>query len=177
MSQHGKGSSYQLLQLVLKDPEYLVKRVNDLLKNDHIAISNMDISKPDSSDHQEGTIEGFLEKNYAEFSCLNKNSFHNWWAHVKSKPTWDFISTCSINKKKGLLIVEAKSHRNEMESEGKLINVDLREYQNWLGEIKALQSKIQQVKKHKFNLSVVELKSVLMQLKDRKSTRLNSSHL
>ena len=69
MSQHGKGSSYQLLQLVLKDPEYLVKRVNDLLKNDHIAISNMDISKPDSSDHQEGTIEGFLEKNYAEFSC------------------------------------------------------------------------------------------------------------
>lgn len=47
----------------------------------------------------------------------------NWWLAVPKyrTPNWDFISTCKINGQKGILLIEAKAHRGELngESHGK----------------------------------------------------------
>ena len=45
-----------------------------------------------------------------------------WWLEVvrgANTPNWDLASTCSIEGRKGLLLVEAKSHSHELEKEGK----------------------------------------------------------
>ena len=46
----------------------------------------------------------------------------DWWLSVVSKantPNWDVASTCKIEGKEGLLLVEAKAHRNELSKAGK----------------------------------------------------------
>jgi hypothetical protein len=40
-------------------------------------------------------------------------------------PNWDIASTCTIDGRKGLLLVEAKAHRPELTEEGKRVNDDI----------------------------------------------------
>ncbi|MCM8758861.1 MAG: hypothetical protein NC906_03700 [Candidatus Omnitrophica bacterium] len=35
-------------------------------------------------------------------------------------PNWDLISTCNINNKKGLILIEGKAHELELEKKGKI---------------------------------------------------------
>lgn len=45
-----------------------------------------------------------------------------WWLAVArgaNTPNWDIASTCTIEGKKGLVLVEAKAHANELDTEGK----------------------------------------------------------
>jgi hypothetical protein len=46
----------------------------------------------------------------------------DWWLSAPrgaNPPNWDIASTCSINRKKGLLLVEAKAHEKELSEAGK----------------------------------------------------------
>lgn len=46
----------------------------------------------------------------------------NWWLVVRSganTPNWDIVSTCTIEDRKGLLLIEAKAHAEELYPEGK----------------------------------------------------------
>ena len=47
----------------------------------------------------------------------------DWWLAVRrgsmTTPCWDIASTCTIQGKSGLLLVEAKAYANELDSEGK----------------------------------------------------------
>jgi hypothetical protein len=46
----------------------------------------------------------------------------SWWLVSKKKantPNWDLISTCKINGVNGLLLIEAKAHKNELSIDGK----------------------------------------------------------
>jgi hypothetical protein len=43
-----------------------------------------------------------------------------WWLHKDTTtPNWDLISTCTINGKRGILLIEAKAHFKELENESK----------------------------------------------------------
>lgn len=59
--------------------------------------------------------------------CINWKSLNNWWLQHKrgaNTPNWDFVSTCTIERKKGLVLVEAKAHENELKKEGKKLDVN-----------------------------------------------------
>ena len=46
-----------------------------------------------------------------------------WWLEIAGPtswtPQWDFASTCNIEGRKGLILVEAKAHLNELSTDGK----------------------------------------------------------
>ena len=47
-----------------------------------------------------------------------------WWLAARERansPNWDIASTCKIEGEQGLLLVEAKAHTNELETEGKTL--------------------------------------------------------
>lgn len=157
MSQLNKGSSHQILQLVLRDPGFITKRVNDLLRSDDICFSSSDHCSPNSQNYKESTIEEFLPDCNMDFPQFENKSIQSWWAAVKQKPNWDFISTCKINGRKGILLVETKSHFGELEAGGKKILVDLNVSGNKLGEIIYLMEENHYAKNLKLKLTINEL--------------------
>ena len=52
-------------------------------------------------------------------SDMEVDRFASWWVRSGTPPTWDLIATCKIDRRPGLLIVEAKAYENEMHREGK----------------------------------------------------------
>jgi hypothetical protein len=57
----------------------------------------------------------------------NKKLISNCWLKHKrgaNTPNWDFIGSCSIKGKRGLVIIEAKAHKNEALINGKKLNND-----------------------------------------------------
>ena len=125
MSQYEKGSSYQLLRVIEQDPKTLFNLVENGLASYSVRFDSSEQYSPNQQDKAESTIETFIREIAKEFSQADLKSIYNWWAPVKQTPNWDFISTCNINGSKGILLVEAKSHTEEMEEEGKPITVDL----------------------------------------------------
>jgi hypothetical protein len=62
-----------------------------------------------------GESEGFLTKERRE-------KVTTWWLVVRERantPNWDIASTCTIDGKPGLLLIEAKAHSAELKAEGK----------------------------------------------------------
>lgn len=51
-----------------------------------------------------------------------RSEITNWWLRVVRRantPNWDLVSTCKVDGRPGLLLVEAKAHRNETSHAGK----------------------------------------------------------
>lgn len=69
---------------------------------------------------REGQLKEFLGTN---FSSQLAKDFVTWWLAIPKyrTPNWDFISTCQIKGQKGILLIEAKAHKGELngESHGK----------------------------------------------------------
>jgi len=62
-----------------------------------------------------GESEGFLSK-------AQREEVTRWWLAVRERantPNWDIASTCTIEGKAGLLLVEAKAHDKELKEDGK----------------------------------------------------------
>ncbi|GFO55960.1 hypothetical protein GMSM_29670 [Geomonas sp. Red276] len=53
----------------------------------------------------------------------HRDELRNWWLKAggpKTRtPNWDIVSTCTVNGKKGFLLIEAKAHVNELKNEVK----------------------------------------------------------
>jgi hypothetical protein len=67
-------------------------------------------SKPAEAKLLEKTI-GFLKDD------SQREGIAKWWLAVRenaNSPNWDLVSTCTIGKKPGLLLVEAKAHEGEL---------------------------------------------------------------
>jgi hypothetical protein len=127
MSQHKHGSSHQLLQWTKQSRDEIAASLNNILssKGSNIEINPDCIWRPDGlNDLKEYTLKDFISKFCTNYSGFNAELFSDWWVGSGTNPTWDFISTCTINNKEGLLLVEAKSHIKEMEIGGKLIRCD-----------------------------------------------------
>ena len=65
--------------------------------------------------------EAELDKADALISLETSQQLKTWWLAVArgTTPNWDIASTCRIEGKDGLLLVEAKAHENELATAGK----------------------------------------------------------
>lgn len=117
-----KGSKYALLKWV--ESGSFIKELNTLLECTKATISEYDNWMPKSLlNEREAELKDFLKYNFSQ--AIGEN-MHDWWLAVKHPmsrtPNWDLVSTCTIKGKKGLLLVEAKAHDDELHTEGKPLN-------------------------------------------------------
>lgn len=109
-----KGSKRCMLEFI--NSADFIKETNKLIEP-YANISSIDmwiplgVAKP-----KEGQIYSFLKPINKELAKEAKS----WWIEYGSQtPHWDLISTCTINGKKGILLVEAKAHFGELNKESK----------------------------------------------------------
>ena len=94
--------------------------LNKLIENDSL---NKELERIDGIRVIKGTgvpflgnqAEKSLEKYLEDYGIINKeNPFHGWWVdHPGKQPTWDYICQARISGREGLILLEAKAHRNE----------------------------------------------------------------
>jgi len=141
MSQHGKGSSYHLLNWTKMPREELAENLEKIIDIPFVKISPDCYWVPDRAkgNNKELILPEFCNRYCRDYEEFDVNEFTNWWLKGGTNPTWDFLSTCTIKGKKGIVLVEAKSHSNELKREGKSIKIDeeiypLEELENLLYE-------------------------------------------
>lgn len=116
-----KGSQRCILDLV--DSPVFLSNINNLIQTTGAIIHYADNWIPKGySNPKEAELKDFLKYN---FTPQLGQGILNWWLAVPSNmartPNWDLISTCTINGTKGILLVEAKAHWKELESNGKVL--------------------------------------------------------
>lgn len=114
-----KGSQYAVIKLV--ETSDFVENVNRLIKPTKAKITVYDNWMPRSLHYdKEAELKDFLKYN---FSNQLGEDIHDWWLAVKHTmsrtPNWDLVSTCTINDKKGLVLIEAKAHSGELDYESR----------------------------------------------------------
>lgn len=118
MAKHYSGSQKHLLDLLDLD---LRPSFNPLLEPFGVSINEEDIFRPIGRDDPK---EFYLPQFCKEF-CDGQFDFSpivDWWVPSQYRPpTWDLISTCSVNGSFGMLLVEAKAHKDELDWSGKTL--------------------------------------------------------
>jgi len=121
-----KGSRYGIIKLV--ESNDFIDKINELLKGTKAKVSVYDNWMPKRVHmDKEAELNDFLKHN---FTSELQDKITKWWLHVDSTtPNWDLISTCQIDGKRGILLVEAKAHTGELdyESHGKELKPDASE--------------------------------------------------
>lgn len=131
------GSRYRCLQLTHLGKEEVFKILTELCKNDALKVEfdeNKDNFYP----------QGYFEAKELMLTNVDdevikevltdeiQDILWDWWLKEGNKgtrtPNWDIITTCKIDGKRGLLLVEAKAHHAEIKDSAnkKEINADNR---------------------------------------------------
>ncbi len=115
MSEH-KGSKRCMLEFI--DSPDFISKINILMKDVGADISNTDSWLPEGFHNcKEAELKDFLKEH---FSPQLATDVTKWWLYKNDRtPNWDLISTCTINGKRGILLVEAKAHHDELKKESK----------------------------------------------------------
>jgi len=121
-----KGSKKCMLELI-SSPNYY-STINSLIQGTEAIITAKDDKHFPLGLHndKEAELKDFLA---GHFTAKQGTDIRNWWLAVSTPntrtPNWDLISTCTINGKKGILLVEAKAHKQELngESHGKKLKL------------------------------------------------------
>lgn len=89
---------------------------------------------------------GFLEPDEAKLEEMseflpeeNPDELARWWLAKPGRantPNWDLVSTCRINDRRGLILVEAKAHEDELADDrcGATDQENFRQIENAIGE-------------------------------------------
>lgn len=111
-----KGSQYAILKLVESDN--FLDSMNRLIISTDAEIKIYDNWMPKSLQlDKEAELKTFLKYNFTQ---QLSSDIVEWWLHKDAKtPNWDLISTCTIDGKRGLLLVEAKAHYGELDKSPK----------------------------------------------------------
>ena len=113
------GSRKHILKWI--SSKNFLRSVNSLICLSGAQISEDDIKYPNAFTTREAELRDFLSEN---FDSNIANDFEDWWlgSRTRSYTThkWDLISTCKIDDKKGILLVESKAHWDEIKTEGKI---------------------------------------------------------
>jgi hypothetical protein len=115
-----RGSKRCVLELV-DNPSTFLPAINMLIQSSGATIKSTDSWLPVGlKNEKEAELKDFLAAHFSQKLGLE---IENWWlAHSNGRtrtPNWDLISTCSIDGEKGILLVEAKAHHDELETGGK----------------------------------------------------------
>ncbi|MGL2999426.1 hypothetical protein [Flavobacterium sp. RSSB_23] len=111
-----KGSKYAILKMV--ESSSFLNILNGLLKKSGATVTTYDNWMPKSIRYdKEAELNDFLKYN---FNPELATAITEWWLYKDATtPNWDLISTCTINGKRGIVLVEAKAHSYELENESK----------------------------------------------------------
>ena len=103
--------------------EEVAERLTELVGLPHIKVSADDkwmpcgkpVKKEDGSWDKTPSDEVQLDKKNCLVSCRTRERLEEWWLATRATtPNWDIASTCRINGKQGLILVEAKAHGAEL---------------------------------------------------------------
>jgi len=116
-----KGSRLRCLMLTSLSRDQVASALNQMVSPFGTVTPQVDQWKP----------EGFLNKTEAKLGesqellpVETRETLTSWWLHTKGKgqpntPNWDLASTCLIEDRKGLVLIEAKAHNTELSPKGK----------------------------------------------------------
>ena len=102
--------------------EFLLS-LNALVETTGVRVTPDDLRMPRGfSEPEEARLDDLDER----WLCAEyREAIANWWlAHAQgaNTPNWDLLSTCTYGNRRGLVLVEAKAHANELKTEGKSLN-------------------------------------------------------
>ncbi len=156
------GSRYRCLSLTHMGREKLYEVLRELSKNHEIKIEfdeNADNYFP----------KGFIEPDEQELGKIKDEVFNqiltddiqsalkDWWLEIKrgnpETPNWDLISTCKIDGKPGLFLVEAKAHFTENKPNGKDPDSNPINHEHIGNMIKDVKDKLNEGDKFSFGLT------------------------
>ena len=114
-----KGSQSAMLDLI-SSPNFFAK-LAEIIDDSSVKFSLEEKHVPLSKGKfNEAELKDFLKET---FLPVIGDQIRDWWLDVVKPntrtPNWDFVSTCSINGIKGLLLIEAKAHWNEVKENDK----------------------------------------------------------
>jgi hypothetical protein len=117
-----RGSRKHILDL-LERKDFL-EVFNNLLTNIGVTVSHIDVQTPRGyPDPEEMELRDFGPKYLAD--QIDWSTIRKWWPDYPAKsPQWDLLTTCTIEGKKGIVLVEAKAHEAELKWEGKPLEED-----------------------------------------------------
>ncbi|MCB1206327.1 MAG: hypothetical protein KDN18_18850 [Verrucomicrobiae bacterium] len=120
-----RGSAKHLLDLL--ESNRCLETLNALIADGSASIQSDDCWQPfgkaNRDEWREMEIPAFCDQYFDELA--NHPDLKNWWlppqtdGRTRKGATWDLLSTCTIEGRAGLLLVEAKAHEDELEYGGK----------------------------------------------------------
>ena len=128
MKEDFRRSRKHLLDLL--DREDFPQVFNQLLKGSGAIVSDKDARQPKGqADPEEAELKDFGPQLDPSFDW---ESFEQWWLPHRSRnsktPTWDLLTTCTFDdERKGLVLVEAKAHKTELDCNVKRLLVNASE--------------------------------------------------
>ena len=114
-----RGSRPRCVLLMDGDPKEVAERLTKkVLQCPGVTLSPGDRWKPYGKDD---VTEVMLDKPNCLVQPKIQEQLRDWWLQypAKNTPNWDIASTCSIEGKTGLLLVEAKAHATELHENDK----------------------------------------------------------
>ncbi|MXX27400.1 MAG: hypothetical protein F4Z82_18390 [Caldilineaceae bacterium SB0668_bin_21] len=131
LGKDSRGSRPRCVLLVDGGGEEVAGRLTRLVGVDDVTISGDDIWMPRGRpvQREDGSWDATvaagveLDKPNDLLSLEISERLSNWWLAVSENdprtPNWDIASTCTVRGRKGLLLVEAKAHWNEVAGSSK----------------------------------------------------------
>ena len=113
------GSRMRCLLLTHQPPTVVAERLTELIEPFGVVDASRDRWVPSGFSHP---TEIELDKAGDFLSGPQQKIVADWWlaaARRARTPTWDIVSTCTVDGRPGLMLVEAKAHVAEMAGEGK----------------------------------------------------------
>ena len=125
-----RGSRPRCVLLMDGSREDIAERLTQLVNLPDVSVSPNDawmpcgkpVLLPNGSWDRTPAEEARLDKADKLLLPKVRQQLGSWWLAVPkgaNTPNWDIASTCSIQDRKGLVLVEAKAHANELDTEGK----------------------------------------------------------
>ena len=116
-----EGSRPRCVLLTDGSPQQVAGRLTQLGKEAGVTVSTDDHWQPRGTrDTREAQLDKVLRGGRQFLDESRRQQLKDWWLvyrkEIARTPTWDVASTCSIFGRKGLLLVEAKAHVNELKT-------------------------------------------------------------
>ena len=123
-----RGSRPRCVLFMDGSREVVASKLTDLVDLGDVTVSASDnwmpygkpVLKEDGSWDKIPANEARLDKANCLVYPEIRNQLREWWlCHGGNTPNWDIASTCSIGGDRGLILVEAKAHSQELDVKGK----------------------------------------------------------
>lgn len=133
---HKRGSQPRCVSFMHGDRREVAQRLTELVNCPEVSVERDAVWMPLGLPRERGnrswdvtfTKEAILDKCNPFLSTGESQALRKWWLkhpHPQANtPNWDIASQCRVNGHKGLLLIEAKAHANELEAVGKKLRED-----------------------------------------------------